>query len=235
MVRATGIRLSVVVAAYNEVSDLSSVLEELLETLAFLGPALELLIVDDGSSDGTGAVADGFAAADPRVRVTHHLVNRGIGGVYRSGFEQARGDLITFFPADGQAPATIARDFLPLTDDADLVLGYVEVRTDSQLGRFLSAGKQLLMRLLFGPVPRFQTIMMVRRSLLEVLPLRTQGRGAGIIMELMIRAARGGYRVRSVLTELRSRRTGQSKVNNLRTVWVNFVELIKIRLALSGW
>jgi glycosyltransferase involved in cell wall biosynthesis len=166
------------------------------------------------------------------VRVIHHEVNRGLGGVYRTGFQEATRDLVTFFPADGQFPATIIQTFYPLMDEHDLVLGYLPRRDSSPLAKGLSAAEKVLYRMLFGPMPRYQGVFMVRRKVLAGLTLRTAGRGWGVVMEMVLRIFRGPYRVTSVPTILRPRMSGQSKVNNLRTVWINLKQALVLRRTL---
>jgi glycosyltransferase involved in cell wall biosynthesis len=228
--------LSVVVMAYDEAANLEPVVRELHGVIGALpGPrADELLIVDDGSRDGTGAVADRLAGELPGVRVIHHGVNRGLGGVYRTGFREAARDLVTFFPADGQFPADIIRSFYPLMGDHDLVLGYLPQRASSPLAKGLSAAEKVLYRLLFGPMPRYQGVFMVRRPVLQALTLHTEGRGWGVVMEMVLRIFRGPYRVTSVPTTLRPRMSGQSKVNNLRTVWTNLRQAVDLRRTLRS-
>jgi glycosyltransferase involved in cell wall biosynthesis len=232
----TGPAVSVVVMAYNERANLEPVARELAAALARLpgGAARrdELLLVDDGSTDGTGALADRLAAELPGARVVHHPQNRGLGGVYRSGFEGATGDLVTFFPADGQFPASILETFYPLMARHDLVLGYLPERDGSLVGRGLSAAEKVLYRLLFGPMPRYQGVFMVRRPVLAGLALETRGRGWGVVMEMVLRIHRSGRPVTSVPTELRPRLSGHSKVNNLRTVWINLKQALELRQTL---
>lgn len=226
--------ISVVVMAFNEAENLEPVVRELHGVLSALpGPrADELLIVDDGSADGTGAVADGLASQLPGVRVLHHDVNRGLGGVYRTGFAEAARDLVTFFPADGQFPAAIIQDFYPLMEANDLVLGYLPRRDSSLVAKGLSAAEKVLYRALFGKMPRYQGVFMVRRSVLQGLRLQTTGRGWGVVMEMVLRIFRGPYRVQSVPTTLRPRMSGHSKVNNLRTIWTNLTQAVALRRTL---
>jgi glycosyltransferase involved in cell wall biosynthesis len=226
--------VSVVVMAYNEVANLEAVVREIAGVLATLpaSAAHDILIVDDGSGDGTGPLADRLAAELPRVRVIHHEVNRGLGGVYRTGFQHAARDLVSFFPADGQFPATILATFQPLMATRDLVLGYLPQRQSSPLAKGLSAAEKILYRLLFGPMPRYQGVFMVRRSVLQSLTLETQGRGWGVVMEMVLKIFRGPYRVESVPTTLRPRLSGQSKVNNPRTIWINLKQAFALRRTL---
>ncbi len=222
-------QLSVVVLAFNEVANLEAAVQEITAQLQALAVDHELLVVDDGSSDGTGALADALALQTPHLRVIHHPHNLGLGGGYRTGFSQARGRFVTFFPADGQFPAAIIGQFLPRMDDCDMVLGYLPERRSSAIAKGLSYAERLLYRALFGAMPTFQGIMMFRRSMLaELPPLHSQGRGWAVQMELILRAARGPYRIQTVPTTLRPRRAGESKVNNLRTIASNLRQVLAL-------
>jgi glycosyltransferase involved in cell wall biosynthesis len=155
-------QVTVIVMAYNEAVTLESVVQEIGDTLASAALDGEILIVDDGSRDGTCAIADTCAAKDARVRVIHHEVNRGVGEVYRSGFFAARGALVTFLPADGQFPATVVTMMVDEAREADLVLGYLpdQQGTRSITGKLLSAAEKMFYRVLFGAMPRFQGVLM---------------------------------------------------------------------------
>lgn len=221
--------ISAIVMAFDEVNSLEAVVQEIDSVLSELGRQYEVVIVDDGSSDGTEALAEQLAEELASVRVIHHETNQGLGGVYRTGLAQAQGDFVTFFPADGQFPATIIKQFVPLMDNADMVLGYLPSRNSSLLAKSLSGAEKVLYRLLFGPLPRFQGVLMFRRTLLDELELKSTGRGWAVVMELIIRASRGGYRIASVPTEMRPRLSGKSKVNNLATIWANLKQVIALR------
>lgn len=218
-------QLSVVVLAFNEVDNLRPAVAELLQELKALGRSWELVIVNDGSRDGTGALAELLASEEPGVRVVHHPENLGLGGGYRTGFREARGQWLTFFPADAQFPARIIGQFFAHTDGADMVLGYLPKRDGDLVGKTLSLVERALYKVLFRSFPRFQGIMLLRRQLLDEIPLISQGRGWAIVMELILRASRGPYRLVSVPTEVRPRMSGVSKVNNLRSIAANLQQL----------
>jgi glycosyltransferase involved in cell wall biosynthesis len=227
-------RLTVVVMAFNEAENLDPVVRDIHASLSGLtdppgrtpGPRHELLIVDDGSKDGTGPLADRLAGELPGVRVIHHGRNRGLGGVYRTGFAEAAGDLLTFFPADGQFSPSILKTFFPLMADQDLVLGYLPGRDPSILAKVLSGLERFLYRLLFGYMPRFQGVFMLRRGVLPALSLESDGYGWGVVTEMMIKVHRRGFRVLSVPIGALPRRSGQSKVRNARTIWVNLKQAL---------
>ncbi len=225
--------ISVMVMAYNEVANLTPVVSELAGALRQIGRPWELVIIDDGSTDGTADLADQLAREIPGVLACHHETNQGLGGVYRTGFAAARGRYVTFFPADGEFPATIIAQFLPVMDGADMVLGYLDQPDISLLARALSSGERLLYRTLFGVMPRFQGVLMFRRSLLDAIELTSTGRAWTVLMELILRAQAAGYRLVSVPTELRPRLSGESKVNNLHTVVDSFRQLFVLRRTLA--
>lgn len=217
--------LSVVVLAYNEVDNLSRAISELLHELSQRPDDWELIVVDDGSTDGSGALAERLAQGHARVRVVRHTSNLGLGGGYRTGFREARGAWLTFFPADGQFPAEIISAFYKHTPNVDMILGFLPNRDTDALGKALSLIERVLYRLLFRSFPRFQGIMMFKRSLLTQIPLISEGRGWAVVMELVLRVSRGPYRLLSVPTEVRPRLSGSSKVNNVKTIVANLRQL----------
>jgi len=226
-------RLSSCVFAWNEVATLRPVVLAQLAALAGLGVSYELLIIDDGSSDGTGEEADRLAREHPEVRVIHHPENLGLGGVYRTGFTGARGTFVTFFPADGQFPAGILERFYPLVEAWDFVLGNLPQRRDKLVGAVLGGVERLLYRAAFGPMPRLEGVFIFRREVLSRLPLKSVGRGWTVVWELVLRAQRGGYRMVGCPIILLPRTHGASKVNNLRNIAANLGQLLALRRLLD--
>lgn len=224
-----GIDMSVVVMTYNEAETLESTVREIAATLTTIPGRHEVVIIDDGSTDGSGAASDGLAAAMTAVRVVHHPTNAGLGGVYRTGFAEARGRFLTFFPADGQFPASIIPEFHVAIADADFVLGHIPDRRGSLAARFLSGTERALYRALFGRFPRFQGIFMCRTAVLRTLPLRSVGRGWAVVMELLLRADRSGCRMAGRPTSIRPRTAGRSKVHDIRTIVANTRQMVALR------
>lgn len=215
--------------AYNEGQSVRGVLEELDAEMADSGYRHETIVVDDGSTDATRAEALAYAGGRGHVRVLSHPRNRGIGEVYRTGFAAATGTNISFLPADGQFPAGIIREFVPLMRSYDLVLGYLPNRRSSPLAAAFSRIERLMYRVLFGRLPDFQGILMFRRGSLESLGVCVGGRGWQMLMDLIVRAQRAGYRIVSVPNELRPRAAGTSKVTNVRHVWANLRQAARLR------
>lgn len=224
--------VSVAVMCYNEAASLEAVVLEIAGVLAGMGCGYEIVIIDDGSSDGSGEVADRLAGQWPAIRVVHHPANLGLGAVYREAFTCGRHEWVTIFPADGQFEAAIIPQFARrMADGADLVLGYVPglEKTRSALGWFFSLSERLLLKILFGGFPEFQGIMMFRRRLIDTIPLTLRGRGWMIQMELILRLRNQGCRLESEPTGLRSRMSGASKAMTVSAVFSNLRQVFVLR------
>lgn len=227
--------VTIVVMAYNEEVGLRPTIERTVNLFQADGRTFEVLVIDDGSTDATAAIADQMASADARIRVIHHTPNLGLGAVWRHGLEESRGDWVTFLPADGQIPPETAQVLLARAGEADLVLGTLPAMERSLTARVLSAGERALIKLAFGAFPRFQGGLAVNRKVLEAVPIAMPAaRGWMIVTELILRARDAGFRMVSVPTKLAPRLGGVSKVNNLKTVAANLRQLGELRLALWG-
>jgi glycosyltransferase involved in cell wall biosynthesis len=225
--------LSVIVMAFNEDKSLEIVVSELNEKIKVLEITSEIIIIDDGSTDNTYQISKDLANRFDRLRVIRHEDNQGLGGVYRSGFTSARGEFLTFYPADGQYSGSLIHQFLNLIEDADMVLGYLPNQQRSLIASTLSRAERLLYRLLFGPLPEFQGILMFRRKILNEIELKSSGRGWGVLLELIIQAQRKGYQIVHVPIEVRPRLSGRSKVNNIKTIYANLIQALKLRLQMT--
>ncbi len=227
---------TVCIMVFNEVESLSRVIKGFVDISQdvenSLSVALRILIIDDGSLDGSGETAERLAEEHDIVSVVHHSQNKGLGEVYRTGFKAAVGDYVTFYPADGQFDPMLIFKYLPLMKRADLVLGYSEDGRVGLLGHFLSLVERCAYKALFGHFPNFQGIMMFRRNILDEIPILSRGRGWGNVMELILRAHRQGYKIAHVPICIRPRLHGKSKVNNWRSIWANMEQLIELRFKL---
>ncbi|MBR59453.1 MAG: hypothetical protein CMH54_15750 [Myxococcales bacterium] len=239
--------LSVVVLAYNEEGNLSSQVSAVLSWFDELkasdyaccpdllehrtgpfGEFGELIIVNDGSTDDTGDVADALGKSDARVRVVHHESNKGMGATVRTGYAAATGCFVTQLPGDGQVgPKTLER-FLPHLADVDMVLSVYEEREDGAHRKFLSAGFQTMVRLMFRHDPRINGTMIVRRELVEKTPTKTSTFVANL--ELPFRLMDRGVEHRVVEITAIPRQRGQSKVTNVRRILRVAGELIRLRI-----
>lgn len=210
----------VIVPTYNEIDSLGEVLSRTLSA----DPAIEVLVVDDSSPDGTGALADQLAAEQPRVHVVHRPGKAGLGSAYRDGFAWAlaRGyEVIGEMDGDAShAPEDLPR-LLTVLADADLVIGsrYVpggQVRNWPWHRRALSRLANRYVRVMTGlPVADATAGFRVfRRDVLErIAPATLRSDGYAFQIETALRAWRSGCRVVEVPITFVERRSGASKLS----------------------
>lgn len=202
---------------HDERESLPPLLAKALEVLAGLTPDFELLIVDDGSRDGSGELADALAAADARVRVVHHARNLGYGQALRTGFAEARGDIVAYTDCDEPADLRLLPEAVRRFDDGalDMVIGYRMQRADSPRRWLYSKCNNLLVRVLFGVRARDVnfSFKLIRRDALRRLTL--QADSAFIDGELLSEAARHGLRLAEIPVVYRARVHGRSHFDSL--------------------
>ena len=220
---------------YDEEASVEAVVREGLAKLPRFCDELEVVVVDDGSCDRTGEIADRLAREDPRVRVIHHRPNRGYGGAIRSGLEAARLPYIFFTDGDLQFDLDDLERLMPLIGEADVVVGYRERRADPPKRLFIAWVYNTLIRVLF--VAPFRDVdcafKLFRRSVFERVPLqRVRSNGAFFSPELLLvlRAAR--VRIAQVGVRHFPRRTGEEKGATLRVVLRAIRDLLRLRLRL---
>ncbi|NYG55880.1 polyprenol monophosphomannose synthase [Nocardioides perillae] len=211
----------VVVPTYDEVDNLAWVVGRLRAAQ----PDVDVLVVDDGSPDGTGEVADRLAAADPAVTVVHRSRKEGLGAAYLHGFAVAleRGyDVVGEMDADGShQPEQLQRLRDAVAAGADLAIGsrWVpggSVRNWPLHRELLSRGGNLYVRLLLGMDVRDATAgyRLFRRATLEAIDLGTV-RSTGYVFQtdLAWRTVQAGLRVVEVPIEFVERERGESKMS----------------------
>jgi dolichol-phosphate mannosyltransferase len=210
----------VVIPTYNERENLTPILRRLHESL----PSAHALVVDDGSPDGTGELADKLAAEDERVHVMHRTEKAGLGAAYIAGFRWGLArDYATIveMDADGShAPEDLPR-MLDALEDADLVLGSRYVPGGSVVNwpkrrEVLSRGANLYSRLaLGGKITEYTSgFRAYRRAVLEKLALdEIASTGYCFQIDLAWRTLRAGFEVVEVPITFTEREIGESKMS----------------------
>ncbi len=142
--------ISVVLPAHNEEEAIATTVQDVIDTLSGWKLDFEVIVVDDGSLDDTGAILDTLSAVHTRLRVIHHDGNQGYGAALVSGFNASSKDLTFFMDSDGQFDIHDLARFLPLIEEYDAVLGYRIDRQDTWMRKFNAWGWKQLVRLVFG-------------------------------------------------------------------------------------
>jgi dolichol-phosphate mannosyltransferase len=209
-----------VVPTYNEALNL----EPLVDRLRDAQPDVDVLVVDDGSPDGTGDLADALAAADPHVSVVHRSAKEGLGAAYLAGFRWALErdyDVIGEMDADGSHQPEQLQSLIDALHHADLVIGSRWVPGGSIVNwparrELLSRGGNLYTRRLLGIPVRDATAgyRLFRRTTLERIGLDdVQSSGYVFQADLAFRTVKAGLRVVEVPIEFVERERGDSKMS----------------------
>jgi dolichol-phosphate mannosyltransferase len=215
-----------ILPTYNEAENIRAILSASAEVLAAAAPeGFRVLVVDDGSPDGTGTIAQELAAEHDWLDVLHRTEKNGIGPAYLAGFRHAldrgAGYVMEMDSDFSHDPADLARLLAAVRKDADLALGsrYVPGGGVSDWGllrRFISEGGSTYARWVLGLKVRDLTggFKCFRREVLEAIHFDSvRSRGYAFQVELTYRAVRSGFRVVEVPIVFRDRQQGQSKMS----------------------
>ncbi|KRA28244.1 dolichol-phosphate mannosyltransferase [Nocardioides sp. Root614] len=209
-----------VVPTFNEAENLAWIVGRVRQAQ----PGVDVLVVDDGSPDGTGRIADELSADDPQVHVLHRTAKGGLGAAYLAGFGWAitQGyDVIGEMDADGSHQPEQLHRLLDALHDADLVIGSRWIPGGSVVNwpwqrEALSRGGNLYVRVLLGISVRDATAgyRLFRRATLEKIRLQ-EVRSTGYVFQtdMVTRTLRGGMTVREVPIEFVERVRGESKMS----------------------
>lgn len=222
--------LTIVIPAFDEAGSLERAVAAALSQQARIGRELEIIVVDDGSTDGTAELADELMARLP-IRVVHHLRNRGSGQAILTGARRARMPLVMYAPADGQFHWDDLPALLESARDADIVMGTRSERPDySTRRRVQSAVYAWLVRRLFGlPYRDVNWVHLWRRSVFEGVRLRS--RGVFFLVEVLLAALDRGMRVSQVPATYAARRDGTAKGSRPGVILLTVAEMLRTWLS----
>lgn len=217
--------ISLVFPVFDEEQNVGPLLASALALAPRLADSFEIIVVDDGSRDGSAAVVERQRRLEPRVRLLRHPTNVGYGAALRSGLRAARGDLVFFTDADLQFDLREIESLLAHAGDFDIVAGYRVRRRDPWRRRVLAFGWAALVRALFGLRVRDIdcAFKVFRRPVLDALPIESIG--AFVNTELLLRARGEGFRIREVPVTHHPRFAGRAKGATPRVIGRALVEL----------
>jgi glycosyltransferase involved in cell wall biosynthesis len=222
--------LTIMIPAFNERENLPRVLGELLAWARGACREFEILVVDDGSSDGTAAAIP----ADPNVRVIVHPQNRGLTATLRTGFFGAAKEFVIWAPADGQIPAAELGKILDAWRGEDLVLSTYRHRPDGWKRALMSRTLRALLWAATGLTDRLEGVYLFRRAMIDDMHLVARTSAGSIGFEIAAKARAWGYRLGSTEIECAPRLSGVSKVANARNVTATLGEIWRIRQSLRA-
>jgi glycosyltransferase involved in cell wall biosynthesis len=237
--------LTIFFPAYNDAGTIGSLVIAARQAARSLTSDFEILVIDDGSVDNTGEIADELARTYPEVRAVHHVRNRGYGGALRSGFREASKELVFYTDGDAQYdPSELTGLWSRLTDGVDVVTGYKISRSDPWHRIVIGRVYHHTVKFLFGLSVRDVDcdFRLMRRSIFD--RVRLEHDSGVICLEMMKKIQDAGFRVAEVPVHHYHRAYGRSQFFNfgrlIRTavgvgrLWAELVVLRQHRRAVSS-
>jgi glycosyltransferase involved in cell wall biosynthesis len=225
--------LSIFFPAYNDSGTIASMVIRAVKAASELTPDFEVIVVDDGSADGTAEIADELVRTYPQVRAIHHPINRDYGAALRTGFRSATKDLIFYTDGDAQYdPGELALLWDRLTPDADMVNGYKISRADPLHRVVIGRVYHHIVSFLFGLKLRDVDcdFRLMRRTIFEHINLE---KTSGIIcVEMMKKVQDAGFRIVEVPVHHYHRAFGRSEFFNYRRLFRTGRDLLLLWFAL---
>jgi len=228
-------RFSVAAPCYNEVDAIEAVVTQWDALLATKPEATEIVLCDDGSTDGTAEVLEHLRERFPRLRVVHNAVNAGYGRALSSAIAATGGEYVCTIDSDGQFDLA---DGFRLIDELDrggydAVTGWRKRKNDSIARVVANRGMNALVRLLFGTRLRDTNcaIKVVKGDVLRALPIEARGYPAPT--EICVRLEARGLRVGERAVTHHARAAGMSKLRPWRTAWSFLRFLLHLRYTLG--
>ncbi len=224
--------ISAILPAYNEEENIETATKRMADVLRAIGlPDWEVIIVDDGSMDQTGPVSDRLAAEDPdHIRVFHHDPNLGYAAALKTGFTNARHQLIFFTDSDLQFDVSEIKNLLPLIESTDIVCGFRIYRFDHLTRLVASWGFNLLVRIMFRINVRDIdcAFKLFRREVFDKVTI--ESKKFFVNAEVLAKAKYFGFRLTEIGVRHYPRAAGRSTVRpshvlstlrELARIWVN--------------
>lgn len=226
--------LSIVLPCLDEEENIADAVRNALSAAERCATDYEVIVVDDGSTDGTSLIVASLMEQSSHVRLVLHSHNRGYGDALRTGIDAARMDWVLLTDADLQFDLRELEDFLPAAARSEMVLGWRILRQDPVHRRANAAAWNWLVRQVFHlPVRDVDcAFKLLRRDLVQSCGLVSSG--AMISTELVVRCLATGARLEQLGVHHRARVAGESSGANPRVVARAFRELMTLRHRLAG-
>jgi glycosyltransferase involved in cell wall biosynthesis len=226
--------ISFVFPMYNEKDNIEEMIFRTLAVARELTDDFEIVVVDDASTDGSGAIVERIAARHPQVRCIRHPVNRKLGGALRTGFAAATRSLVLYTDSDLPIDMNDIKLALPYLAEADVLIGYRLVRTEGLRRRVISRAYNALIRSAFGLRVRDVNFAfkVLRRPVLEAIELRSEG--SFIDAEIILEARAHGFRVREVGMMFYQRTAGKSSLAGMGVILRILAEMWDYRRRTAG-
>ena len=220
--------LSLFLPAYNEADNIKKTILDADKVLKKVARKYEILVIDDGSTDNTGAIVKSLIKKNKNIRLITHKPNQGYGAAFKSGLYGSRYQLVSFIDSDGQFDYSEITKFIPLLKDNDLVIGYRIKRQDNFL-RVLNANLwKLWMWLLFGLWVKDIdcAFKVIKKPVIDNITLTTES--ALTSAEFLIRVRQAGYKLAEVGVHHYPRTAGEQTGANPKVILKAFLQSLRL-------
>lgn len=210
--------VSVVIPAFNEEKNIEAAIDSVIRAVSGLVDDYEIVVVNDGSRDRTGALAEHRARANPHIKVVHHQTNKGFGVTFYDGVQAATKTYLTGFPGDNDASWESLRDVINEIGSADLIVTYMaDMRNRSLLRRFISRSFVFLMNGLFGlRLKYYNGLFICKRTVIQAIPIKSSGLAAAA--ECLVRMIKSGCSYKEICFHHTGRRAGKSTALTMKSL-----------------
>lgn len=214
---------------YNEKDNIEKAVSEALRVGYEIAPKLEIVIVDDASTDGSGQMIDKLSKEHPEVVAVHHPKNRKLGGALKTGFSNASKEWILYMDSDLPIRMDEALNAVPLTEDADIIIGWRKSRAESWRRDVISWVYNRMIRILFHLKVRDVNFAfkLFRRDLLKDILLTAEG--SFIDAELLLEMQRIHARITEIGMDYTPRVAGVSTLASNSVIFVILREMLRYR------
>lgn len=204
--------------ALNEENNIANAIENVVEAFHKLGVSGEIVVLNDGSTDRTAAIVEGFMGKYPFIQLICHEKPQGIGASYWDGIWKSEGEIVTMIPGDGENDTYEVLRYLPLMDHVDIVIPFIynrNVRSWSR--RLISKLYKGIINLSFGMLLNYMNGNVIyRKCILQDITLKS--RGFFYQTELLIKTLKHGYLYAEVPCALQQRGSGRSKALTFKSL-----------------
>lgn len=225
-------KISVFLPAYNEEKMLAVTTQKVDSVLKKIAGDYEIIIVNDGSKDKTGEIADKLASQNKKIRVIHHHPNRGYGAAVKSGTYAAHYSWIVLFDADGQFDFTEITKFFKRQRETntDIIWGYVLERKVPFARKINTFLWRTVVSLIFGLKVRWIDcgFRLFRKEVVDKISKLESERGAFISSEFLIKAKKSGFKIAEVKVRHYPDIAGGSTGADLKVIIKSFADLFRL-------
>lgn len=211
-------KITVIMPALNEEKNIVRAADNVMGSFGKVGIPGEIIVVNDGSTDGTGSAVEGLAKKYPFIRLITHDKPQGIGASFWEGIKKSKGEIVTMVPGDGENDAYEILRYLPLMSHVDVVIPFVyNANVRSLKRRMLSKLYKGIINLSFGMLLNYMNgTVMYRKCVFHNIDLKAKG--FFYQTELLIKCLKNGYLYAEVPYMLKKRGSGGSKATTLKSL-----------------